>query len=69
MFPSHDRWQGEMHLPEKFAYFVDDIINGGKVIFQESHKAICINRLGEITEGRTKTKPTNGKEYVLSECK
>ena len=48
------------------AVYIDDLF-GGKVIKQESTKAIFIDKDGNVKEGRTAIKPIHGKKYVLRE--
>ena len=52
---------------EPAVYITDILSDGGKVLKQESYKAIAVDRYGNVTEGRTKQKPKANKKYVLVE--
>jgi hypothetical protein len=52
---------------EPAVYITDILSDGGKVLKQESYKAIAIDKEGNVTEGRTKQKPKANKKYVLVE--
>ena len=54
-----------LSLGDDVAVYVDDLIDGGKVIKQEGNKAIIIDKEWNIKTGLTKKKTNKWYKYVL----